>query len=263
MLRDLIDSQRIRTVRLTEIYRQARESRIIVNAHRVNEGQMPLTGDESADFRFVEARSGEEAVAWIKGFLKGELRNKYRLDPVRDVQILSPMHKGAAGVTNLNRELQALLNPGREELRRDDRSFRTGDKVIQLRNNYDLEVFNGDVGRITSIEPASEEVEVLFGYRQVRYKYKNLDEITLAYAVSVHKSQGSEYRAVIVPLLGEHYPMLQRNLLYTALTRGRELVVLLASKRTVSMAVNNNRIRQRYSFLARRLGRRVAGGTLF
>jgi len=165
------------------------------------------------------------------------------------------MHKGVAGVTNLNRELQALLNPRGSEVRRDQKLLRTGDKVIQLRNNYELDVFNGDVGRITSIEPDREEVEVIFGHRLVRYGFNKLDELTLAYAVSVHKAQGSEYRVVLVPLLGEHYPMLQRNLLYTAITRGRDLVVLLGSKRTVGIAVRNNRIRQRYSFLAERLRR--------
>jgi exodeoxyribonuclease V alpha subunit len=253
VLRDLIDSGRLRTVRLSRIYRQARESRIVGNAHRVNEGQMPLLDETASDFRFVEIESGEEALAWIKTFLSVEIREAYGLDPVRDVQVLAPMHKGLAGVTNLNRELQALLNPRGDEMRREDRVLRTGDKVIQVRNNYELDVFNGDVGRIAEIDPRDEALEVLYGGRRVRYPFSHLDELALAYAVSVHKSQGSEYRAVIVPLLGEHFPMLQRNLLYTAITRGRELVVLLGSKRTVGAAVRNNRIRHRYSFLAQRL----------
>jgi exodeoxyribonuclease V alpha subunit len=258
VLRDLIDSGRIRLVRLIEIYRQARESRIIVNAHRVNDGRMPLLEEDSPDFRFVEIEKGEEALAWIKSFLAGEIRERYGLDPVRDVQVIAPMHKGVAGVASLNRELQALLNPKGDEIRREEKVLRVGDKVIQLRNNYEIDVFNGDVGRIVGIVPESEEIEVLFGGRRVRYAYAHLDELTLAYAVSVHKSQGSEYRAVIAPMLGEHFPMLQRNLLYTAITRGRELVVLVGSKRTVGIAVRNNRIRHRYSFLAHRL--RAAGG---
>lgn len=255
VLRDLIASERVRTVRLTQIYRQARESRIVVNAHRVNRGEMPLEGEDAADFRFIEVEGGEEALEWIKGFLTGEIRERYRFDPLRDVQVMAPMHKGVAGVANLNRELQALLNPRGAEVRREGKVLRRGDKVIQLRNNYDLDVFNGDVGRITDIDPDEDRIEVIYGPRRVLYKFDQLDEVTLAYAVSVHKSQGSEYRGVIVPLLGEHYPMLQRNLLYTAVTRGRELVVLLGSKRTVGAAVRNNRIRQRYSFLAERLRR--------
>ncbi|MBM3320040.1 MAG: ATP-dependent RecD-like DNA helicase [Candidatus Eisenbacteria bacterium] len=253
VLRDLIDSGRVRTVRLTEIYRQARESRIVVNAHRVNEGRMPLFEEDASDFRLVEIESGKDALAWIKRFLAEEIRERHGLDPVRDVQVIAPMHKGIAGVTNLNRELQALLNPRGEEIRRDERILRMGDKVIQLRNNYELDVFNGDVGRITAIDSEEEELEVFFGNRRVRYPFNHLDELTLAYAVSVHKSQGSEYRAVVAPLLGEHFPMLQRNLLYTAITRGRELVVLLGSQRTIGAAVRNNRIRHRYSFLAHRL----------
>jgi exodeoxyribonuclease V alpha subunit len=253
VLRDLIDSGRVRTVRLTEIYRQARESRIVVNAHRVNEGRMPLFEEDASDFRLVEIERGEDALAWIKRFLAEEIRERYGLDPVRDVQVIAPMHRGIAGVTNLNRELQALLNPRGEEIRRDEKILRMGDKVIQLRNNYELDVFNGDVGRITAIDPEEEKLEVFFGNRRVRYPFNHLDELTLAYAVSVHKSQGSEYRAVVAPLLGEHFPMLQRNLLYTAITRGRELVVLLGSQRTIGAAVRNNRIRHRYSFLAHRL----------
>ena len=255
VLRDLIESGVVRTARLERIYRQARESRIVVNAHRVNRGEMPIIEGDTADFRFVQVERGEEALDWIKRFLSGEAGETMGLDPLRDVQVLAPMHKGVAGVTNLNRELQALLNPRGSEVRRDHKLLRTGDKVIQLRNNYELDVFNGDVGRITDIDPDKEELEVIFGHRLVRYGFNKLDELTPAYAVSVHKAQGSEYRVVLVPLLGEHYPMLQRNLLYTAITRGRELVVLLGSKRTVGAAVRNNRIRQRYSFLAERLRR--------
>lgn len=253
VLRDLIGSGTIRTVRLTEIYRQAQESRIVVNSHRVNRGEMLLLDDNARDFRFVEVDSSDEALTWLKEFLSGEILHTYRFDPVRDVQILSPMHKGLMGVTNLNRELQTLFNPKGDEIRREDKILREGDKVIQLRNNYELDVFNGDVGTVHSIDPGEAKLEVFFGRRRVVYGFNNLDELTLAYAISVHKSQGSEYRAVVVALLGEHYPMLQRNLLYTALTRGRELVVLIGSKKTVGQAVRNNRIRERYSYLAHRL----------
>ncbi|MBN1824760.1 MAG: ATP-dependent RecD-like DNA helicase [Candidatus Eisenbacteria bacterium] len=260
VLRDLIESGRVPTVRLTRIYRQARESRIVRNAHRVNRGEMPLMDDEARDFRFVVAEDGARALEWIRSFLGGEAKSGYGFDPIRDVQVLAPMHKGIAGVTNLNREIQELLNPRGEELRRENRVLRVGDKIIQLRNNYDLDVYNGDSGWIESVDPEGQKVEVRFGPRSVIYDFARLDELALAYAVSVHKSQGSEYRAVVVPLLGEHYPMLQRNLLYTALTRGRELVVLVGTKRTVGLAVRNNRIRHRYSLLAERLWRAVLPG---
>lgn len=262
VLRDLIRSEKLRTVRLTRIYRQARESQIVVNAHRVNDGRMPRTGGADDDFHIIEVEGGEEALRKIKRLLASEIYDTWGFDVIRDVQVLTPMNKGVAGVHNLNRELQALLNPRGSELRREDRILRSGDKVMQTRNNYEKEVFNGDVGRIMDINPNKSEMIVKFGQRLVIYPYAHLDELTLAYAASIHKSQGSEYRAVVFPLLGEHFPMLQRNLLYTAITRGRELVIVLGTGRTIGMAVRNNQIVNRYSFLAERLRREVGSGGL-
>ncbi len=255
VLRDLIHSSRIKTVFLREIYRQARESRIIVNAHRVNEGRMPELGKTEGDFRFIELERAEDVLERIRTLFAEEIYKEYGFDSVRDVQLLAPMNKGLVGVLNLNRELQLLLNPAGPEVKRDDKVLRIGDKVMQIRNNYEKDVFNGDVGRIMDINPTKQEVHVRFGPRTVTYPFSHLDELTLAYAISVHKSQGSEYRGVVIPLLGEHYPMLQRNLLYTGLTRGRELVILIGTRRTVSIAVRNDRIASRFSFLAERIRR--------
>ncbi len=260
VLRDLIRSKRLKTVRLTRIYRQARESAIVVNAHLVNAGEMPRLSESGGDFHFIEVADADEALERIKRLLSREIYERWGFDVIRDVQVLTPMNKGKAGVHNLNRELQALLNPRGPEVRRDEKILRLGDKVMQIRNNYEKEVFNGDVGRIMEIDPGKSEMAIRFGRRRVDYPFGHLDELTLAYAASVHKSQGSEYRGVVIPLLGEHFPLLQRNLLYTALTRGREMVILLGTKRTVAMAVRNNQIHRRYSFLRERIRRAVDAG---
>jgi exodeoxyribonuclease V alpha subunit len=164
------------------------------------------------------------------------------------------MHKGVVGVANLNAELQRLLNPVGEEIARGGRTFRTGDKVMQIRNNYEKEVFNGDIGTMVSIDPEEQEIQVRFEDRLVSYEWSELEELVLAYAISIHKSQGSEYPAVVVPILSQHYVMLQRNLLYTAITRAKKLVVLIGSKRAIAIAVRNNRVQHRYSALSVRLG---------
>jgi exodeoxyribonuclease V alpha subunit len=175
------------------------------------------------------------------------------MDPMEDIQVLSPMHRGELGTQNLNQKLQNTLNPSGAELIRGDRHFRLNDKVMQIRNNYEKEVFNGDIGLIKSIDVEKQEVVVLYDENPVGYDYLELDEIVLAYAISVHKSQGSEYPAVVIPILPQHYLLLQRNLIYTAVTRGKRLVVMAGSKKAIAMGVRNNRIMKRYTYLSERL----------
>jgi len=254
VLKDLISCGRLNVVRLKEVFRQAQESMIVVNAHRVNAGQMPYAKatEGISDFYFFEKEEPEEILDTIKGLITQRIPQRFRFKP-DDIQVLTPMHMGLLGASNLNKELQELLNPSGESLARGSRSFRAGDRVMQIRNNYDLDVYNGDIGKIASIDQIEREVRVNFDGRIVVYEYSDLDELILAYASSVHKSQGSEYPAVIIPLHTQHYMMLQRNLLYTAITRGRKLVVVVGSKRALAIAVKNNRIQDRYTRLAERL----------
>ena len=184
---------------------------------------------------------------------KKRIPRRFGLDPVEEIQVLTPMHRGVVGAANLNRQLQAALNPGEGGIARGDRIFRVKDKVMQIRNNYDKEVFNGDIGRIAMIAWEDREVTITFDGRQVAYDFSDLDEILPAYAVSVHKSQGSEYAAVIIPIVTQHYILLQRNLLYTAVTRGKRLVVLVGSKKALAIAVSNNKTQRRYTRLQQRL----------
>ncbi len=256
VLQDLIDSERIAVVRLTEIFRQARRSRIVVNAHRIREGQFPITQDRAgdlADFYFIEKEDPEQAVGIVLKLCQERIPARFKLDPVEDIQVLAPMNRGAVGTQRLNAELQEVLNPQKVVLERGGRVFRLHDKVMQVRNNYDKGVFNGDLGRIRKIDLENQELQVLTDERVVAYDFSELDELMLAYAVTVHKAQGSEYPAVVIPLLMQHYVMLQRNLLYTAVTRGRKLVVVVGSKRALGLAVRNNRTQQRYSLLKARL----------
>jgi len=256
MLKDVIASGCVETVRLTEIFRQAQESLIVVNAHRVNSGKFPQSrsrGDEGADFYFIEREEPEKALELVKELCVSRLPRAFNLHPVDDIQVMTPMHKGMVGVANLNAELQNLLNPAGREVSRGGSLFRSGDKVMQIRNNYDKEVFNGDIGRIVGIDLETQTVRVRFEDRVVDYEWSELDELVLAYAISIHKSQGSEYPAVVVPILTQHYVMLQRNLLYTAITRARKLVVLVGSKRAIAMAIKNDRVQHRYSDLGDRL----------
>jgi exodeoxyribonuclease V alpha subunit len=260
MLADLIRSGVFRVVRLNQIFRQAERSRIVVNAHRVNRGEMPLAEDAASgtDFFFIPREDPEEILASLK-FLVGErIPQRFALDPVDGVQVLTPMHKGLLGATNLNAELQQLLNPSGESIARGSRIFRVGDKVLQIRNNYDLDVHNGDIGRIVRCDAIDQKVRVRYEDRTVTYDYADLDEIVLAYACSIHKAQGSEYPCVVIPLHTQHYMMLQRNLLYTGITRGRRLVVLVGSRRALALAVKNNRLQERNTRLAERL-REIAG----
>jgi exodeoxyribonuclease V alpha subunit len=257
VLRDIIDSGVVEVVRFTEIFRQAQESLIVLNAHRVNRGEFPKTKPmegKRADFYFIIRDEPEKALDAVRRLCCHRIPRAFHLNPVDDIQVMTPMHKGVVGVANLNAELQKLLNPTGEEIARGGRTFRTGDKVMQIRNNYEKEVFNGDIGTIVSIDPEEQEVQVRFEDRLVSYELSELDELVLAYAISIHKSQGSEYPAVVVPILPQHYVMLQRNLLYTAITRARKLVVLVGSKRAIAIAVRNNRVQHRYSALSVRLG---------
>ena len=232
VLKDIIDSGAVPVVRLNEIFRQSRESMIILNAHRVNSGRMPdLTGTGKADFHFIEVESPEDAVANLVGLCRDRIPARFGFHPVDDIQVLTPMHKGTVGAFNLNVELQKELNPSKDELFRGGRTFKTGDKVMQIRNNYDKDVYNGDIGRIVKIDREEQEVAVNFDGKFVGYDFSELDELVLAYATSVHKAQGSEYPAVVIPILIQHYVLLQRNLLYTGITRGKRLVVIVGTKK--------------------------------
>ena len=261
VLRDLIQSRAVDVVRLTKIFRQAHESLIITNAPRVNRGEMPVLtpAAEGADFLFIEKEEPPEILEEVKRLVSEEIPRRYRLDPIEEIQVLTPMHKGDVGATNLNQELGALLNKRTESVTKGERTLRLGDRVMQIRNNYQLDVFNGDIGRIESMDPESREVRIRFDDRLVAYDAGDLDEVVPAYACSIHKSQGSEYPCVVVPLHTQHFVMLQRNLLYTALTRGKKLVVIVGSRKALAIAVQNNRIEERYTRLAERLARLAPG----
>jgi exodeoxyribonuclease V alpha subunit len=267
VLADLIDSRRVPVARLTEIFRQASESRIIVNAHRVNRGLMPelaAPSSEASDFFFVEATDPEDAATKVVKIVAERIPARFGLDPIRDVQVLSPMNRGGAGARTLNLDLQRVLNagdPGRPAIERFGFNYRLGDKVMQIANNYDKETFNGDIGFITAIDVEEAEVAIDFDGRRVVYAFGELDEIVLAYATTIHKAQGSEYPAVVIPVVTQHYPMLQRNLLYTGMTRGKRLVVLVGQKKAIGIAVRGNRGRRRWSKLKELLVTGVAEGT--
>ncbi|TAK09347.1 ATP-dependent RecD-like DNA helicase, partial [bacterium] len=266
VLRNLIESGVVPVVVLRRIFRQSRESFIVVNAHRILQGQSLLFGDdrEKRDFVFVPRESEEEILETIKALIK-ESRdqrtkgltfqpfNSLTLQPVGEMQLLTPIHRGLLGTVHLNRELQKLLNPTGEAIERGETLFRLGDKVMQVRNNYDKAVFNGDLGRIVQIDKEEEELQVDFDGRPVTYAFGELDELNLAYAISIHKSQGSEYPAVVIPLHTSHYLMLHRSILYTAVTRGKELVVLVGSKRALAMAIRNVRVEKRFTGLKEKL----------
>jgi exodeoxyribonuclease V alpha subunit len=251
-LRDLIDSGAVPVVRLTEIFRQAKDSLIITNAHRVNEGQMPAFGNEG-DFFFIEQEEPEKALATIRTLCAERVPKRFGFDPMRDVQVLTPMHKGVCGAENLNRELAAALNPTGPHTQRFGRTLRVGDRVMQIRNNYDKDVFNGDLGRVKRLDLVDQQLVVEMDEREVGYEFDELDELVPAYAISVHKSQGNEYPCVILPLLTQHYVLLQRNLLYTAITRGKKLVIVVGSKKALALAIRNDKTTARFSRLRERL----------
>jgi exodeoxyribonuclease V alpha subunit len=256
ILKDVIDSESLPTVRLNEIFRQSRESLIIVNAHRINRGLMPVhasDGAHRADFYFLAVEEPEKVVEEIVSLCRDRIPSRFGYNPMTDIQVLTPMHRGVVGVANLNISLQTELNHGTDELVRGGRTLKTGDKVMQMRNNYDKDVYNGDIGRVATIDRELHEVKVDFDGRIVAYDHSDLDELTLAYAISVHKSQGSEYPVVIMPVLTQHYMLLQRNLVYTGMTRGKKLVILIGTKKALAIAIKNNKPQKRYSMLRERL----------
>lgn len=259
VLRDIIESSTLPVFRLTEIFRQDAGSRIVSNAHRINAGQMPyLPGKDEGiegggDFFFVKAETPERGVELIRKLLCEAIPRRFRLNAMEDVQILTPMQKGDLGARNLNAAMQAALNPHGREIERFGWKFREGDRVMQTENDYDKDVFNGDVGRIERVDATDQEVVVRYDDRRVAYDFQELDELTPAYAVTVHKSQGSEYPCVVLPVHTQHYVMLQRNLLYTGITRGKKLVVVVGTEKAVALAVRNAEARRRNTTLRRRL----------
>jgi len=257
VLKDIIDSGAVKVVELDEVFRQAQESSIIVNAHKINNGIIPSlkTSDRrDDDFYFIEQEDPEEVLRIILELTRERIPNRFGLDPVEQIQVLTPMHRGTVGAENLNLRLQQALNPREESISRGGMHFRVDDKVMQIRNNYDKEIFNGDMGRIARIDFVTKEVTIVFDGVEVLYDYADIDEVVLAYAISVHKAQGSEYPAVIIPILTQHYVLLQRNLVYTAVTRGSELVVLVGTRKALALAVDNDKTQKRYTYLSHRLG---------
>jgi len=252
VLADVIASSAVPVVRLTEVFRQAAQSRIITSAHKINQGSIPdLSKPEGdSDFYFVQADDPETAVPRIVDLVKMRIPQRFGLDPIRDIQVLCPMNRGGVGVHSLNIELQAALNPaGDRKVERFGWTFAPGDKVMQIENDYDKDVYNGDIGYIDDVDPDAGELTVSFDGRAITYGFGELDTLVPAYAATIHKSQGSEYPAVVIPLMTQHYTMLQRNLLYTGVTRGKRLVVLVGQKKAVAIAVKNVSGRRRWSKL--------------
>ncbi|WP_308622097.1 ATP-dependent RecD-like DNA helicase, partial [uncultured Desulfovibrio sp.] len=256
VLGDIIASRAAPVVELTEIFRQSAESEIICNAHSINRGEVPpleSSRERLSDFYFIRQDDPERAAALMVELVTRHIPRRFGLDPVDEVQVLTPMHKGAVGAGRMNALLQEALNPNGLEVRRGDRAFRLHDKVMQVRNNYEKDIFNGDMGRITFLDPRERTLSVTFDGRVVPYDFDELDELAPAYAISIHKSQGSEYPAVVIPIMMQHYVLLQRNLIYTGVTRGKRLVILVGEPRALHMAVRNNKTRRRYTRLAQRL----------
>jgi exodeoxyribonuclease V alpha subunit len=251
VLADVIGSSALSVVRLTEVFRQAAESRIIVNAHRINHGSLPeITAAENSDFYFVDAADAEEGIRKVLAVVQDRIPKRFGLDAIRDIQVICPMNRGGLGARSLNIELQKVLNPpGEIRIERFGWTFCPGDKVMQVENDYDKDVYNGDLGIVSHIDMEESELHVDFDGRAVTYGFGELDELVLAYATTIHKSQGSEYPAVVIPLTTQHYPMLQRNLVYTGVTRGKRLVVLVGQRKALAIAVKGARPRKRWSKL--------------
>lgn len=259
VLSDLIKSECIPTVRLTEIFRQAASSQIIVNAHRVNQGQLPFSNqdeDRKTDFYLIQAETPEKIQEKLLYVVTERIPERFGFHPLRDIQVLTPMNRGGLGARAINQFLQTALNPrGEPKITRFGTAFAVGDKVMQVVNNYDKDVFNGDIGCIKIIDLENQEVHIDFDGKMAAYSYNDLDELMLAYATTIHKSQGSEYPCVVIPLATQHYMLLARNLLYTAITRGRKLVVLIGQMKAIAMAVKNEKTSQRVTKLIQRLNK--------
>jgi len=256
VLGDLITSEVVPIITLDTIYRQSEDSYIVLNAHRINEGKMPIFLRDSHDFFFFKEENPHQAAALLIDIVSRRLPQSFGLNAERDIQVLSPMHRGAVGVVALNEALQQTLNPPsseKVERQRGERIMREGDRVMQVRNNYEKEVFNGDLGYIRQIEPDEQIVLIDFDGQLIQYEFHELEQVTHSYAITVHKSQGSEYPVVVIPLVAEHYNMLRRNLFYTAITRAKQIVVLVGSKHAIRRAVENVRITARNTSLAERL----------
>jgi len=253
-LRDLIDSGVVPVVRLTEVFRQAASSNIITSAHLIRQGRMPelRTAEAGSDFHFVERETPEEIAATLVRLVEDRIPKGHHLDPIRDIQVLCPMNRGSIGVRELNSVLQGALNPvrqGEPTVERFGWRFQVRDKVIQTENDYKKEVFNGDIGTIEKIDPVEQELSIRFDDRLVVYDYGELDEVSLAYAVTIHKAQGSEFPAVVIPVAMQHYMLLQRNLIYTGITRAKRLLVVVGQKKALGLAIRNDQSRKRYSGL--------------
>lgn len=253
VLGDLIASERVPVTRLTQIFRQQGQSHIVANAHALLQGERPVSGPADGDFFFIEARDNEHARGLIRELVQNRIRKAFGIDPLRELQVLCPMYRGTVGADGLNRDLQDLLNPGGRELSRGAKRFRIGDKVMQVRNDYDLDLFNGDAGWIEGQAADDSQLRVRFGERIIDYPLSDLDSLIPAYAITVHRAQGSEYPAVLIPLASDHFMMLRRNLLYTAITRGKRLVVLVGTEKALDMAVHNDEEARRHTGLATRL----------
>lgn len=254
VLRDIIDSERVPVVRLTRIFRQAQGSKIIMNAHRINKGEaIDMRGGKDADFFFASKENNQEVVETVVQYCRSNLPRYYHVDPLQDIQVLTPMQRGECGAVNLNQVLQEAMNPSKIFLRQGGTQYRLNDKVMQIRNDYDKEVFNGDIGTITKVDMEERELTVRFDDRDVVYDVTELDELSLAYAVTIHKSQGSEYPIVVMPFTMSHFVMLQRNLLYTGVTRAKKILVLVGEKKAVYYAIRNETTTKRNTCLAQRL----------
>lgn len=256
VLGDLIASKCLDVVELNEIFRQSAESEIVCSAHLINRGKMPLIERNPArlsDFYFFPREDPEEAASYMVDLIKNHIPAKFGFDPVNEIQLLTPMRKGPIGAESMNSRLQQALNPNGLEVRRGERAFRLHDKVMQIRNNYDKDIFNGDMGRIVRIDAKSRSISVDFDGVVIPYEFGELEELVPAYAISIHKSQGSEYPAVVIPVMMQHYIMMQRNLIYTGITRGKKLVVLVGEARALHIAIANTSTGRRYTHLAERL----------
>jgi exodeoxyribonuclease V alpha subunit len=257
VLSDIIQSEKVSVVQLNRIFRQGEGSLIVVNAHRIHQGEMPILvkedGNKTQDFYFLDQEEPEKAARWILELVQDKLPKRYGIDPLQDIQVLTPMYKGVVGAENLNLFLQQHLNKDLRSVQRGTRVFKVGDKIMQVRNNYDKDIFNGDIGRLAKIDRENQEILVNFDGRFVVYDFSELEDLVLAYAISVHKSQGNEYPAVIIPVMIQHFILLQRNLIYTAVTRAKKVVVLVGTRKALAIGIKNNKPQLRYSFLKERM----------